>query len=717
MGFLDRLRSNPPNTSGKPKAPPGQAPSGRGHSHGFIRPDEFNANLTGAAGQRVFDRMWRSDGTVRKTWSMAIAPIVAATWKVNPYGGDDATDDDRKAAEFQEWMLNEHMWPKLPGHVSQALRVLRAGFVPFEQVWESAEWEGRTVLAVKGLGLRWPRTIFKWEQDGDELTRILQYPMTGTPIWHEIRDLVYYRLGDEGDNWEGESPLRPAYKHWKMKEQLEIVDAIGHERFAVGTPVGWSGVSPSPEQEAALEDFLANLRSNEAGYAMFPGPRQGNVTDGTGIEVDILTPSTGGTSGRDLLGSLKHHKDEMAASMLEEFMRLGQGGTGARALGDTQQEPFMDLVSAIAQSVIADPLNTQLVRRAHALNFGNERFPVLAPSLLDETSLTELAQFVGDLVTSGAITADPEMEAFLRTRARLPPIDPLVAEQKAKQREAATEAAVNPPDPAVKPGAPAPKPGDKPAAKKMQLARAQRDLRPWEELMHLDRVEGAIDGARDRMTQGAGPHAHALAVELAAQAARGKTPRASAQQRADLQDAIHSQLRGLYATGRMTVRDELDAQRPVPHGFPYTLAKGDGDNLAARAAHAAKQVLQRITAALGRLTLEPRTVGHATFQAAAESAATAGLRAEAQLHAAAALNAGRGDEADAQADQIAGSRYTSILDGNRCDPCARADDDVLRPLTDPVRLARKPPNHDCQGGGRCRCIEFMQLTDEGPANA
>ncbi len=89
-----------------------------------------------------------------------------------------------------------------------------------------------------------------------------------------------------------------------------------------------------------------------------------------------------------------------------------------------------------------------------------------------------------------------------------------------------------------------------------------------------------------------------------------------------------------------------------------------------------------------------------------------GLRAQGQLHASSLVNEGRTVQADAQSEEIAGSRYTSILDGRRCAGCARADDDVLRPLDDPVRLARIPPNPDCAGGGRCRCMEAFQYRDE-----
>jgi hypothetical protein len=67
----------------------------------------------------------------------------------------------------------------------------------------------------------------------------------------------------------------------------------------------------------------------------------------------------------------------------------------------------------------------------------------------------------------------------------------------------------------------------------------------------------------------------------------------------------------------------------------------------------------------------------------------------------------------ANAHLIRGVTYTSILDGNRCSSCAAADDDVLRPLEDPVRLAHRPPNPNCHGGSRCRCMEFATLKDEG----
>jgi hypothetical protein len=136
----------------------------------------------------------------------------------------------------------------------------------------------------------------------------------------------------------------------------------------------------------------------------------------------------------------------------------------------------------------------------------------------------------------------------------------------------------------------------------------------------------------------------------------------------------------------------------------------------ARARAAAAAIRAAIVAALAGEELRRGSTAAST-QAAAETAGMAGLRAQAQTQASSIVNEGRVTQADEQADEIAGSRYTSILDGRRCSGCARADDDVLRPLDDPVRLARIPPNPDCEGGGRCRCMEAFELRDEAAGDA
>ena len=232
--------------------------------------------------------------------------------------------------------------------------------------------------------------------------------------------------------------------------------------------------------------------------------------------------------------------------------------------------------------------------------------------------------------------------------------------------------------------------------------------------MSLDRIEQTINDAQARLEAQAGDQARALAVAMA----RGQKAPTN-----DLSQAIAATLSGLFVTGRHTVVEELQRQRlgqsadwMLDAGGPEDVPAADARVIAQRAQAAADAIRAATQAALASSAFI-RGASDASTQAAAEQAAMGALRSQAQAHASGVLNAGRTTQAAADAGQIKGSRYTSILDGRRCAACALADDDVLRPLDDPVRLARVPPNPDCEGGGRCRCMEAFELLDEAPSDA
>lgn len=729
MALLDRLR--------KPKPPPAAAAarmkprgeSGRFRTDGFIQPDEVNQALVGEAGLRVFDEMFRTDADCRRALTMTGVPLTAGTWEVRPFGDehDPMTPEDEEVAAFVEWALKEHMRPGLIGHLWQLWNVTaRSGFSHFEQIYEVAEWRDRPVLALKTLDLRLPRTIQKWMQDGPDLTAVEQWTPNGGNVLLPMRDLVYYRMGAEGDNWEGSSILRPAYKHWKYKSAIELVQAIGIERTAVGVPTGYPPTSASDDDLDRFEEFLSSIRSNESSFFLAPGPRADHVSKTTGGEGwfwEIVTPGTSGEGGkRDIEAALNYHSGKIDAVVLGEFMRLGQQGVGARATADVQQDPFLALVETMAAILVEDPINTQLIPRLVGLNFDTTRMPKLTCSLIDATSLGELATYASTLAAQKLLRPEPSLEAYLREKADFPEADEdAIAKQADEAMARAQEmAAVTKPAP---PAGEKPKPGEKPppkdptklGAEPKTLGRQDRPLRSWEQAMSLDRIETTIDDAQARLEQAAGDQTRALAVALA----RGK--RAST---TDLEVAVAQQLEALYVTGRATVAEELQRQKMgsldpswlLDAGSPDEIPPAEAKTLRARAKAIVEAVRAQIVAAVSSLALQ-RGSTDATVQAGAEAAAMAALRGQAQVHASSVLNAGRTTQADEQSDEIAGSRYTSILDGHRCSSCASADDDVLRPLDDPVRLARIPPNPACQGGGRCRCLEAFQYRDEEAGDA
>lgn len=728
MAFLDRLRGKP-----KPTAPPKpKGGTGRQNTDGFIEYDELNASLQGRQGYRVFEKMWRTDADTRRALAMIAATFAGGTIVVEPFHDEDdePTDQDRQVARFVEWNLLKYMRPALPGHVWMATTMAgRFGSTPFEQIYDLAEWEGRRVFALKTLDPRRPASVDEWHQDGPDLTRIVQYVPGGDSTENATipaEDLVLYRFGAEGDNWEGQSLLRPAYKHWLFKEGLEIVAAQALEMSSMGVPTGYAPQGAGDDFRDEFEDFLANVGKDRS-YILFPGPKQDQAKDAEGYFWEFVTPDNAKQAADALVEVLNYHSDKIAASVMEEFMRQGIGTVGTNATAETQQDPFLTFCEAMCSIVIEASINEQLVPRLVGLNFETDRMPCVSFSLIDSTSLTELADYVQKLANAGALRPESTLEGYLRDKADLPPADE--QEIRAKEQQEADQAQANAeaqrahdlalaerktPTPSLSPATPSVKKLEGELEGETYWLSAgpgePRALKPHEQHMSLERLEGALDGARAHLAIEAGPAARAMAAEMARTAATGarlqhKPPPT------DLVDAIETSLQHLYAEGRISVREELAAQGAPVDVTALAVDPTDKARQLAERAHAiADAIRTAIIGGLRRALL--RNSDPASLQIAAEQAANAAIRQQAQDHASAVVNAGRSDQADELSDLIAGSRYTSILDANRCQDCARADDDVLRPLTDPVRLARKPPNPECDGFPKCRCMEAYELRAE-----
>jgi hypothetical protein len=444
--------------------------SGRAHVSGFLQLEELNAALQGPGGLQIFDQMWWGDPDVHRAGRMIVNTVTSANWSVEPYGGDEATPQDQEVAANLEWALGlgsqgatSPLRPRWQGHLAQAVpATVRFGNCPFEITWTSAPAPNgsKTLITPSRIGFRHPRTIYRWLLDEyHELEAIEQFlPLRGYVVLPR-QDLLYYRVGTEGDNYEGRSMLRPCYKPWLLKDKIERLDAIAQERESVGLPVVFpprAGVT-SPAVLADLELKLQNLRAGELAYLIMPGPEATSVKDQGGwtFRIEGLAGSKG---GRDPSKSLEYHKDGIAAAFIEEFMRLGQSGVGARATADVQEGPFNMAAEALG-AIFEDECNEMLIPRWVQLNYGADcPLPTLSMSMAEEP-LEDLRDYCSVLIAAGALTPDGVLEDFLRQRADLPPADVVVRdqvqEQAAAQRQAAIDTANDPASHQVAPTGPA----------------------------------------------------------------------------------------------------------------------------------------------------------------------------------------------------------------------------------------------------------------------
>lgn len=713
-----------PRVDGKPY---GQ--SGRINYGGFIQEDELNAALSGRQGLRTFDEIYRSDPDIRRNVLAVWTPVQAATFSVEPFGGDDAEDVDREAQELCEWVLWQHMSPDFPAHLATLGPVLlRSGFTPFEQIWETAEWEGKTVTVLRKLDLRLPRTVWRFFQDeyGD-LTGIEQSLPNAQNAYIPSSELLYYRLQAEGDNWQGTSLLRQAYKPWYYKDKLERIDAIGQERKAVGVPLIFPPQSASPGTKGEVETVFANLHTNDVSYAMLPGPKAGtsgtDSTEGWTVEIVKFDSSAGDTIQK----SIDAHQRKIAGAFLADFLELGHHQVGARATAQVQEDPFLTAVEALGQQILG-PLNMLLKRIAY-LNFPNLKgAPTLRMSMHDVASLSEIATYAATLIAAGAMTADPDTEDYLRERADFPAVSQEFRDEKEALRKAGQQAALQaasetPQDIAEResgekqetaklPDSSKRKPDQEPAKPaKGRKKLEEGDANWWENMLSQGRLVEALDNARGTMQKAATAATVKLARDMAA---RGKAGRAlSINPPPDLTEALQTELVRLYVVGQETVEDELAKQREVLGTMELAAPtkSAAGGALLHRARKRARVGARHITQQVAR-TVERAVVNGVTdplmLQRQAEATAVQTLRAEAVANASQSINDGRTAAARAAQD-VVGGIYTSVLDQNTCDQCAIADDGVIR---EPDDAALEVPNGMCAGQERCRCmVVFVLSTD------
>jgi hypothetical protein len=287
----------------------------------------------------------------------------------------------------------------------------------FEQVYRFDESSSR--FRLRKLAPRMPGTISEIQiaRDGG-LEYIRQYPSGQSGFGAKtslvglqspkipVDRLVAYVNDQEGGNWIGTSYLRPLFKHFVRKDRLLRVDAINAERNGAGVPLAYA--PPGNATKDQMEALAALARSYRAGESAGGALPNGADLRFRGVEGTLP----------DVLASLRYDDEMMAARFMAQFSRLGVTETGSRALGQTLVDFFALAQEAVAKHY-ADVTNEHVIEDLIDVNYGVDE---PAPLLKFETEIdkryavTDLAA----LVKVGALTPDPELEAYLRAEGDLP---------------------------------------------------------------------------------------------------------------------------------------------------------------------------------------------------------------------------------------------------------------------------------------------------------
>ncbi len=390
--------------------------------------EEFLPELRGIKGIKVYKEMANNDSTVGSILFAIRMMCRQVVWSVEP-GGDSAKD--KEAAEFVESCMDD-MQNTWTDTISEILSFLTYGWSFHEIVYKRRLGRRRDrslhskysdgLIGWQKLPIRSQDTLYKWEYDEkDNLIGMTQQPPPSYELLTiPIHKAMLFRTESTKDNPEGRSILRNAYRDWYFKRRIQEIEAIGIERDLAGLPVIhapegldiWDADDVDATRiNAALITMVKNIRRNEFEGLVLP----------SGYDVQLL--STGGTRQFDTNAVIGRYNTNIAQTVMADFIMLGHEGTGSYALSEDKTEMFSTAISTYLD-IICETFNNQGIPSLIDINGshfdGITDYPVLTHGEVKDVDITQLSAFLMQMIGSGVIIPDEELEDYVRDTANLP---------------------------------------------------------------------------------------------------------------------------------------------------------------------------------------------------------------------------------------------------------------------------------------------------------
>lgn len=403
---------------------------------GWVINEEFLPSLRGLRGIRTYREMRDNDPIIGATLYAIEQVINKATWSIRAAGSSAL---DKEAANFLRSCMHDmdHTWSDF---ISEVLSFLTYGWAWLEILFKVRKgWsnnpdtrskENDGMIGWCGIHRRMQSSLNQWIFDDDPSLGGVNPNATGrivameqmAPPDYKVRRIPYdksllFRVQIEGNNPEGRSILRNAYRPWFFKKNIEEIEAIGVERDLVGVPVitppeGFDIDAPqNAGTKAEVTKIIANLRRDEQEGICLP----------VGWTIVLLQI---GSSRRqfDTDRIINRLDKRIAATMLAQFIMLGMDRVGSFALSRNQNDLFLVAVQALLKK-ISDTLNEVAIPQLFRYNqqfmaLGN-KLPRLTPQKVTDPNLNDLSNYVSRLAGKGFILPTEHVLEELKRAAEL----------------------------------------------------------------------------------------------------------------------------------------------------------------------------------------------------------------------------------------------------------------------------------------------------------
>jgi hypothetical protein len=281
-------------------------------------------------------------------------------------------------------------------------------------------------LGWRSFAIRSQDTLVQWNYspEGKLLSMTQLDPDGGGIHTIPIKKALLFRTTSFKNNPEGRSLLRAAYRPWFYKKRIEDFEGIGIERDLAGLPVaylppGYFSPQATVDQKATLrtmQTLVSDIRQDANGGVVMP--IHFNEHGEKDVYLELLTSTSRKTFDTNAI--IVRKSNEMAQSILMDFVMLGNTGVGSFSLGEAKIDLWTMAVEAIAKS-ISDTFNKNAI--GSLLKWNNMTVsnpPKLTFGEVSNVDLNELGNFLKNAAAAGALVPDAELLKYVRQVAHIP---------------------------------------------------------------------------------------------------------------------------------------------------------------------------------------------------------------------------------------------------------------------------------------------------------
>ncbi|ACC98509.1 hypothetical protein Emin_0956 [Elusimicrobium minutum Pei191] len=352
--------------------------------------------LRGSAGVNVYERMRKGDTTIKSILSCISSPIQGATWNIRSQS-EERVDMDRAALMYKYfWEEADTTFYKL---LSTFLTMLPFGFAVFEKVWKMVEIDGQQIQVID-LQFRPQVTI----ADIDLEKRQIKQSVKGKEYFIPFEDLIFFVFDQEGEDYWGNSLLRPSYEVHKIKRnQLRNWDSAGNKAN--------TGIFHFKVDEKSADPKSQDYKNLEAiSVAVAEDKSVGMITSNK-VDLNVIYPQANVAFYKETVFSMDA---QMRDSVLANFLSLGSTGTGSYSVGETQYKMFMRSEQAVV-NYIEEVFNKEILKAICLVNWGPmDYYPELICNNFNRDEILANLDKINQFIVNGTISTTPQDEQDIR---------------------------------------------------------------------------------------------------------------------------------------------------------------------------------------------------------------------------------------------------------------------------------------------------------------